>query len=377
MNFKARTGAQINPNCSAVKIRWLIEHDRSIQRGLARSELLFGTVDAWLIWKLSGGVFVTDMSNASPGLLFNINSLHYDEWILNEMGIPIEILPELHSSSEIYAYTKPEVFFDASLPIAGVAGDQFAAVFGLGGHQPGMLSCNMGTGSSLILNTGKQLFSAGGGVGSPVLWGIDGYVTRGMGSWANVSGAALQWLRDELGIIQDAAEAEIFAARVSDTSGVYFVPAFAGLGGPYNDPYSRGSFFGITQGTSKYHLVRAALEGMAYQIRDLFDVMQLRSGKKFDHIRVGGGSAKNDFLMQFMADILGIVVERPMIIESSVLGAIFLAGLATGYWESADETQSLVRVERHWEPNLSLERRNELYHGWKKAIERTCGWLKD
>jgi glycerol kinase len=375
--YEARAGSKITPNCAASKIRWLMEHDRAIQRGFARGDLLYGSVDTWLIWKLSGGAFVTDLSNVSPSLLLNAHSLHYDEWILNDLGIPYEILPELHSTSEIYAYTKPEVFYDVCLPIAGDAGDQFAAVFGMGCVQPGNLSCNMGTGTSLVLNTGNKLYPVEEGVGSPVLWGMDGHVVRGLGSWINVSGAAIQWFRDELGIIKDIAEAEIFAARVPDTLGVYFVPAFTGLGSPYQDPYTRGTFFGITQGSSKYHLVRAALEAMAYQVKDAFDVMRQRSGTSIDWIRIGGGSAKNDFLMQFIADMLGIVVERPLITDCSVLGASFFAGLATGYWESAEETQALVRIDRRWEPNFSVERREELYRGWKKAIERSHGWLKD
>ncbi len=375
--FIARTGAPMNPNCSAAKIRWLMEHDRAIQRGLARNELLFGTVDTWLIWKLSGGAYVTDLSNACPSRLFNPHSLHYDEWILNELGIPYDILPEIHTSSEIFAYTKPEIFFDARLPIAGDAGDQFAAVFGKACYQPGMLSCNLGTGASLILNTGKQLLPPGIGMDSPVLWGMDGQVTRGMGSWTNVSGAALQWFHDELEILHDLADAEIFAARVPDTFGVYFVPAFAGLGSPYHDPYSRGTFFGITQGTSKYHLVRAALEAMAYQVKDAFDVLKLQPGTDTEHLRVGGGSAKNEFLLQFIADMLGIVVERPVVTDSSVLGASLLAGLAIGFWESMEETQALTRVDRRWEPNFSVERREELYRSWKKAVERSQGWLKE
>ncbi len=375
--IEARTGVHIFPNCSATKIRWLMEHDRAIQKGLARRELIFGTVDTWLIWKLSGGAaHITDLSNACLSLLLNTHTLSYDEQLIREFGIPYEILPELHSSSEIYAYTKPEMFFDSRLPIAGDAGDQFAAVFGQACFQPGSILCNLGTGSSLTLNTGNQFYPPGKGVDSPVLWGINGQVTRGVGSWTNVSGAALQWFRDELGIIHDYAEAEVLAARVPDTLGVYFVPAFAGLAGPHDDPYSRGTFFGITQGTSKNHLVRAALEAMAYQVRDAFDVMKLRSGLNIECVRAGGGNSKNEFLMQFLADMLGITVERPIITESSVLGAGFLAGLATGYWESMDETRSLVKVERRYEPNFSIDHREYLYRGWKKAIGRSLGWLK-
>jgi glycerol kinase len=376
--FESRTGSHIFPNSSATKIRWLIENDRAIQKGLARSELLFGTIDTWLIWKLSGGAaHVTDLSNQCLSLIFNTHSLSYDDEILRMLEIPYEILPELHNSSEIYTYTQPEMFFDTRLPIAGAAGDQFAAVFGQACFRPGTILCNLGTGSSLTLNTGDQFFSPMQGLDSPILWAVDGHIVRGIGSWTNVSGAAIQWLRDELGIIHDLTEAEVFASRVPDTFGVYFVPAFAGLGSPYHDPYSRGTFFGISQATTKSHIVRAALEAMAYQVLDSFEEIKQYSGMTINNLRVGGGGAKNDFLMQFMADMLDVIVERPQIVESGVLGAGFLAGLATGFWESMSEIQSLIRIERRWEPNIPLERRESLHRGWKKAIGRSLEWLKE
>jgi glycerol kinase len=377
-DIEGRTGIHIFPNCSITKIRWLMEHDRAIQKGLAHGELLFGTVDSWLIWKLSGGeAHVTDLSNACLTQLFNTHTLSYDEHIINKYGIPYEILPELRSSGEIYAHTKTEMFFDTRLPIAGDAGDQFAPVLGLACYQPGSCLCNLGTGTSLTLNTGDQLYTPENGMDSPILWAIDGHVVRGMGSWTNVSGAAIQWFRDELGIIHDLAEAEVLASRVPDTLGVYFVPAFAGLTSPYVDPYARGTFFGITQGTSKNHLVRAAFEAMVYQVRDSFEVMKKQSGLNIETLRASGGGARNDFLMQFLSDMLAIPVERPIITESTALGAAFLAGLATGYWESLTETQNLVRVERRYEPNFSVEQRENFYKGWKKAINRSLGWLKE
>jgi glycerol kinase len=376
--IEARSGVHIFPNSSATKIRWLMEHDRAIQNGLSRGELLYGTVDTWLIWKLSGGaVHVTDLSNAGLSLLLNIQTLSYDEWMVNELNIPYEILPKLHSSSEIYTYTKPEVFFGARLPISGDAGDQFAAIFGQACFQPGSILCNLGTGSSLTLNMGTRFYPPISGMHSPVLWAINGEATRGMGSWTNVSGAAIQWFRDELGIIRDNAEAEVLASRVPNSLGVYFVPAFAGLGSPYHDPYARGTFFGITQGTSKNHLIRAALEAMVYQVRDSFEIMKNISGMNIEVLHAGGGAARNEFLLQFMADILAIPVIRPIISESSVLGAAFLAGLATGYWETLDEVQTLVQVERRFESHLPAEQREELYNGWKKAIKRSVGWLKE
>jgi glycerol kinase len=375
--IEARSGVTIYPNCSATKIHWLMQNDRAIQKGLARGELLFGTVDSWLIWKLSGGAaHVTDLSNIGPSLLLNIHHLNYDEWMLRELGIPREILPNLCSSSDVYAYTKPELFFESRIPIAGDAGDQFAAVFGQGCYQPGSMMCNLGTGSSLALNTGNQIVNPGGGVLAPILWSIDGRVTRGIGSWTNVSGAAIHWVKNELGLIHDESEAEVLAARVPNNGGVYFVPAFTGLGSPYYDPFSRGTIFGITQSTTKNHILRAALEGMAYQIRDSFEAMKQRSGIKIEYMRAGGSGAKNDFLLQFLADMLGIRVERPAIIESSVMGSVFLAGLATGFWQSMSETQALVKVERRWEPIISYDEREEYYHGWKKAVERSLGWMK-
>ena len=377
-DIERRTGMHIFPTFSVSKIRWLMENDRTIQKGIAREELLFGTVDSWLIWKLSGGqAHVTDFSNACLTLLLNSHTLSHDKKILDQFGIPIDILPELHSSSEIYAYTSPEVFFDVKIPIAGNAGDQFSPVLGQACYQPGSMMCNIGTGTSLILNTGDRIFTPEEGMDSPILWTTNGNVVRGMSSWANVSGAALQWFRDELGFIKDISEAEMLAFRVSDTQGVYFVPAFAGLTSPIVDPYCRGTFFGITQSTSKNHMVRSALEAMAYQVKDSFDVMEKQSGEDIKVLHVGGGGAKNEFLLQFLADMLGIVIERPVITESSGLGAAFLAGLTTGFWDSIDEIQNLVHIERRYSPGISVDQREELYYGWKKAIKRSIGWLKE
>jgi glycerol kinase len=376
--IKKRTGTNIVTNSSASKILWLMENDRAIQKGLANGELLFGTIDTWLVWKLSGGeAFITDISNSSLGLLFNTHTLTYDDWLINEFGIPREILPEIRSSSEIYAYTRPELFFNARIPIAAVCGDQFAAIFGQACYQLGTIHCNLGTGSGLTLNTGNQFVNPIKGIQSPILWAIDGKITRGFGSWTNFSGSAIQWLRDELGIINDFNDAEIMASRVPDSGGVYFVPSFSGISGPHDDPYARGTIFGISQNTSKNHLVRAALEAMAFQVRDSFDSLQQVSKIAINNVRVGGGGAKNDLLMQFLANILGIVVERPVVSESSVLGAAFLAGLATGFWESTEQTQSLVHMDRSWKPEISKEQRDQLFHGWNKAIERSSGWLKD
>ena len=371
-----RTGTHIFQNNSGTKIKWLMENDKSIQRGIIRGELLFGTVDSWLIWKLSGGaVYVTDLSNTCMSLLLNTHTLGYDDEFLREIGIPYEVLPELHSSSEIYAYTDPDIFLGCRLPIASDIGDQFSSVFGQACFEKGMMSCNIGTGSSLTLNVGNRIFPPGFGLDSPILWTVEEKIARGISSWVNTSGAAIQWLRDELGIIHDPAEAEVLANRVPNTQGVYFVPAFNGLGSPYGDVYARGSFFGITQSTSKNHLVRSALEAMAYQIKDSFIAINQKYGEEISEICVTGGGAKNDFLLQFLSDILGISVKRPVVYESSVLGAAFMAGLATGYWESMDEISALVEIDRKFEPYYTEEYREEIYCGWKKAVSRTIGWL--
>ncbi|MEL7657502.1 MAG: FGGY-family carbohydrate kinase, partial [Bacillota bacterium] len=303
-------------------------------------------------------------------------NLTYDDWLMNEFGIPREILPEIRSSSEIYAYTRPDLFFNARIPISAVCADQFAAIFGQACYKSGTIHCNLGTGSGLTLNTGNRLIPPVKGVQSPVLWAIDGKITRGFGSWTNFSGSAIQWLRDELGIIHNFNDAEIMASRVPDSGGVYFVPSFSGLSGSNDDPYARGTIFGIAQNTSKNHLVRAALDAMAFQVRGSFDLLHEVSKISITNVRVGGGGAKNELLMQILANILGIVVERPLVSESSVLGAAFLAGLATGYWESTEQTQSLVQIDRTWEPELSKDQRDRLYTGWTRAIERSAGWLK-
>jgi glycerol kinase len=376
--IEARTGSRIFPNTYATKIRWLMENDRAIQKGLARGELLFGSVDSWLIWKLSGGAaHVTDLTHAGPNLLLNAASLTYDAWMLDKLEIPLEILPELHSSSEIYAYTRPEVFFGARLPIAGDAGDLLSAVFGQGCYKPGDMVCTIGAGSFLTVNTGSRFYPPAAGVVSPILWSLDDRIVRGLASWSNVSGAAIKWLQDQLGIIRDDSEAEVFANRVSNSSGVYFVPAFTGLEMPYGDPFARGSFFGITEATTKNHIVRAAFEAIAYQLRDSFEVLKLNTELKIDDLRVGGAISRSEVLLQFMADILDMPVERTAIFESSALGAAFLAGLASGYWNSIDEIEELVRIERRFEPHLSADQRESLYRGWKKAIGRSLGWLKD
>ena len=377
VGIETRTGMGIVPNASATKIRWLMENDAAIQKGMARGELLFGTIDSWLIWKLSGGAaHVTDHSNASITLLWNVHTLSYDEWMLNELAIPREILPELRSSSEIYAYTASELFSGAHIPIASAAFDQSAALFGQACFHAGMAKVTFGIGSSLVLNTGHKLGGAIPQVGGLALWAVNGELTYGLVGWIDISGAAIQWLRDGLGIIQEPREAEGLATQVLDTQGVYFVPAFVGLPMPHYDPSARGTIIGITRETTKHHIARAALEAMAYQTRDCFDQMK-QSGLEIKILRADGDGAKSNFLLQFEADILGIPVERPVVTNTTVLGAAFLAGLAVGYWGSLEEIASKWRLERRFEPGISADHRDSLYRGWQKAIRHAAGWLTD
>ena len=376
--LQARTGVVIAPNCAGTKIRWLMENDKSVQKGMARGEILFGTIDSWLIWKLSGGaVHVTDLSNAACTLLLNAHTLTYDEWMLNELAIPRDILPNLRSSSEIYTHTDPDIFFGVRIPIGGAVTDQSAALFGQACFNAGMAKTTFGTGSSLTLNIGSKCIAPESGLSAPVHWAISGDVTYGLAGWHNVSGGVIKWLKDGLGIIQEDREADGLATQVPDTQGVYFVPAFLGLDAPYFDAYARGTIIGITSETKKHHIARAALEAMIYQIRDSYELIRRTSGFEITIIRADGGGAKSDFLLQFEADILGIPVERPVITETTVLGAAYLAGLAVGYWGSLEEIASKWRLERRFEPGISADHRESLYHGWQKAIRHAAGWLKE
>ena len=376
--IEERTGMVIIPNASATKIAWLLENDPEVRAGVDKGELLFGTIDTWLIWKLSGGAaHVTDLSNATGTLMLNAYSLDYDDFILNELKIPREILPELRSSSEVYAHTDPKEFFGASIPIAGIAGDQQAATFGQACVKPGMAKNTYGTGAFLLFNCGNTYIPSKRSMMAPVLWKLnDGSVSYGFEGLIDVSGAAIQWLRDGLGIIEKSSDSEKLAREVENSGGVYFVPAFVGLGAPHFDSYARGTMFGITRSTTKQHLCRAALESMAYQVRDAFNMIESDVGRPLNTLRVDGGGAKNDLMLQFQADILGIPVERPVVSETTVLGAAYLAGLAVGYWTSLDDISSNWRIDKRFEPQMPEDKREELYDGWKNAVKRSGGWLK-
>lgn len=370
--IEARTGMVIVPDVTAAKIRWLMDNDQAIQKGIARGELLCGTIDSWLIWKLSGGAaHVTDHSNASLTLLLNASSLTYDDELLAELGIPREILPELRRSSDHYADTDPEAFFGARVPIAGSAGDQQIAVFGQACLRPGMAKNTYSTGSFMLLNTGERYLPPADGLFSPVLWTIDDSVVYGLEGKADVAGDAIQWLQDGLGLIRELGEAEGLASQVPDTQGLYFVPPFGGLATSHAGLYARGAILGITRGITRHHIARAALEALAYQTRDFFELIRKReTGLAPGLLRADGRIAKSDFLLQFQADILGIPVERPMYTNTAVLGAAYLAGLAIGYWASVEEVAAYWRLDCRFEPRVSAERREELYHGWQRALQQ-------
>jgi len=373
-DIEARTGMVIVPDVTASKIRWLMDNDQSIQKGIARGQLLCGTIDSWLIWKLSGGAaHMTDHSNASLTLLLNATSLTYDDQMLNDLGIPREILPDLRRSSELYTYTDPEAFFGVRVPIGGAGGDQQIAVLGQACVEVGMVKNTYSTGSFVLFNTGSRYLTPADGLFSPVLWTIGESVLYGLEGKADVSGDLILWLQDGLGILHEVGEAEGLASQVTDTQGVYFVPPFAGsdmvrTGTNFN---SRGAILGVTRGVTKHHIVRAALEALAYQTRDFVEVIKKREpGSPLRVLRADGNIAKSDFLLQFQADILGIPVERPVFTNTAALGAAYLAGLTVGYWSSIEEVVACWKRERYFEPQLSEERREELYHGWQRAVKQ-------
>lgn len=376
--FQQKTGLVLDAYFSGTKLKWLLDHVPQARERAARGELAFGTIDSWLIFKLSGA-HVTDTSNASRTMLFNIHSLEWDDELLALLDIPRSLLPQVVPSSGIAAYARAE-FFGAPLPIAGIAGDQQAATFGQACHQPGMAKNTYGTGCFMLMNTGKQAVTSRNNLLTTIGWtfGADAaastdYMLEGS---VFMGGATVQWLRDGLGIIKDSAEVEALAASVPDADGVLFVPAFAGLGAPYWDPYARGTIVGITRGTTKAHIARAALEGIAYQIVDVLEAMQKDSGIQLKELRVDGGAARNDLLMQFQADILGVPVVRPEVTETTALGAAYLAGLAVGFWSSQQEIAAQWQIERRFEPQMADDQRQRRLRAWHRAVERSRGWAE-
>ncbi|OAT73621.1 glycerol kinase GlpK [Parageobacillus thermoglucosidasius] len=368
--FREKTGLLIDPYFSGTKVKWILDNVEGAREKAEKGDLLFGTVDTWLIWKLSGGrVHVTDYSNASRTLLFNIHTLQWDEEILTILGIPKSMLPEVRPSSEVYAKTIPHHFFGVEVPIAGAAGDQQAALFGQACFEEGMAKNTYGTGCFMLMNTGEKAVQSKHGLLTTIAWGIDGKVEYALEGSIFVAGSAIQWLRDGLRMIKQASDSETYAEKVDSTDGVYVVPAFVGLGTPYWDSDVRGAVFGLTRGTTKEHFIRATLESLAYQTKDVLTAMEADSGIALKTLRVDGGAVKNNFLMQFQSDMLGVPVERPVINETTALGAAYLAGLAVGYWKDRKEIATQWQLERQFEPKMAKEKQEKLYDGWKKAVK--------
>jgi glycerol kinase len=373
--FREKTGLLIDAYFSGTKVKWILDHVEGAREKAERGELLFGTIDTWLIWKLSGGkAHVTDYSNASRTLMFNIHELKWDDELLEILTVPKSMLPEVRPSSEIYAHTAPYHFFGKEVPIAGAAGDQQAALFGQACYEEGMAKNTYGTGCFMLMNTGEKAVSSKHGLLTTIAWGLNGKVEYALEGSIFVAGSAIQWLRDGLRMFKNAADSETYAERVESTDGVYVVPAFVGLGTPYWDSNVRGAIFGLTRGTQKEHFVRATLESLAYQTKDVLVSMEADSGISLKTLRVDGGAVKNNFLMQFQSDILGVPVERPVVNETTALGAAYLAGLAVGYWKDQSEIAKQWNIDRTFEPSMSEEKRNELYEGWKKAVKATMAF---
>ncbi|SDZ79613.1 glycerol kinase GlpK [Bacillus nitratireducens] len=369
---REKTGLLIDAYFSGTKVKWILDNVEGAREKAENGELLFGTIDTWLVWKLSGGkAHVTDYSNASRTLMFNIHDLQWDDELLDMLTVPKSMLPEVRPSSEIYGETIDYHFFGQNVPIAGVAGDQQAALFGQACFGEGMAKNTYGTGCFMLMNTGEKAVASEHGLLTTIAWGLDGKVNYALEGSIFVAGSAIQWLRDGMRMFKDASESEVYASRVASTDGVYVVPAFVGLGTPYWDSEVRGAMFGVTRGTTKEHFIRATLESLAYQTKDVLCAMEADSGIKLNTLRVDGGAVKNNFLMQFQSDMLDVPVERPVINETTALGAAYLAGLAVGYWKNQDEIKEQWHMDKRFTPEMEAETSEELYAGWKKAIEAT------
>ncbi|MGV2939721.1 glycerol kinase GlpK [Mesobacillus sp. LC4] len=367
--FREKTGLLIDAYFSGTKVKWILDNVDGAREKAEAGKLMFGTIDTWLIWKLSGGkAHVTDYSNASRTLMFNIHDLKWDEELLQILGVPAAMLPEVRPSSEVYAKTVPYHFFGQEIPIAGAAGDQQAALFGQTCFEEGMGKNTYGTGCFMLMNTGEKAVKSEHGLLTTIAWGLNGKVEYALEGSIFVAGSALQWLRDGLRMLKDASDSETYAEKVESTDGVYVVPAFVGLGTPYWDSDVRGAVFGLTRGTSKEHFVRATLESLAYQAKDVLAAMEADSGIELKTLRVDGGAVKNNFLMNFQSDILNVPVERPVVNETTALGAAYLAGLAVGYWADQQEIATQWAIDKKFEPKMPEEDRNQLYSGWKKAV---------
>ena len=372
--IREKTGLVVDAYFSGTKITHLLETIPGLRERAARGEVLFGTVDSFLIWRLTGGrAHVTDVSNASRTLLFNIHTLEWDDELLRVLNVPRAMLPEVRSSSEVYGETAANLF-GASIPIAGAAGDQQAALFGQACFEPGTAKNTYGTGCFMLLNTGRRAVPSEHGLLATVGWKRNGQVTYALEGAVFIAGAAVQWLRDGIGCIRTSSEVEQLMATVPDSDGVYLVPAFVGLGAPHWDAYARGAILGLTRKTTVAHLARAAVESMAYQTRDVLDLMQQEAGLKLARLKVDGGATVNESLMQFQADLLGVPVDRPVVAETTALGAAYLAGLAVGYWKDEADVAQNWALDREFTPSMPPERRDRLYQGWKKAVTRALDW---
>lgn len=370
--IRKKTGLIIDPYFSATKIRWILDHVNGAQERAEKGELLFGTIDTWLLWKLTeGAVHVTDYTNASRTMLFNIHNLKWDDTILKLLNIPKKILPEVRSNSEIYGKTSPYTFFGGKIPISGMAGDQQAALFGQLALQPGMVKNTYGTGSFIVMNTGFTPTESNNNLLTTVAYALNGHITYALEGSVFVAGSAIQWLRDSMKMIKTAPESENAVFKSKSENEVYVVPAFTGLGAPYWDSEARGAIFGITRGTTNYDLIKATLQSLAYQTRDVVDTMQLDSGIKIPVLRVDGGASNNNYLVQFQADILGIAIERAKMSETTGMGASFLAGLAVGFWNNTEELKELSVIGPTFKSKMDKAYREKLYQGWKNAIGAT------
>ena len=372
---RGKTGLMIDAYFSATKVRWLLEHTQDGQSRAESGELCTGTVDSWLLYRLTGGrVHATDVSNASRTMLFNIHTQEWDADLLSQLGIPLAMLPEVRPSSSVFGETGPGLF-GAAVPIACLAGDQSAALFGQGCFQPGMLKNTYGTGVFLLMQTGEQPLPPPAGLVTSIAWQLGGQQTQyALEGSVFITGAAVQWLRDGLGVIKNASDTEGIAESVSDTGGMYFVPAFAGLGAPHWDPYARGTIVGLTGSTNRAHIVRATLEAIAYQVKDVVEVGRSSYASEIPVVRADGGGSANQFLMQFQSDMLGVPVEVPKVTETTALGAAYLAGLAVGFWDSQPELSAQWRLGARYEPQMSRDEADKLYAGWQRAMERSRDW---
>ena len=375
--FRKKTGLIIDAYFSGTKVKWILDHVQGARERAKRGELLFGTVETWLIWKMTKGtVHVTDYSNASRTLLYNINTLEWDKDILEELDIPEAMLPQVKPSSCVYGVTDSS-FFGGEIPIAGAAGDQQSALFGQTCFSEGDAKNTYGTGCFLLINTGEKPVFSKNGLVTTIAWGLDGKVNYALEGSVFVAGAVIQWLRDELRLIDSAEDSEYMARKVKDTNGCYVVPAFTGLGAPYWDQYARGTIVGLTRGVNKCHIIRASLESMAYQVHDVIEAMQADSGIELNSLKVDGGASANNFIMQAQADMIQVPVKRPVCVETTAMGAAYLAGLAVGYWNNKDEIIENWNIDRVFQPQITKEERDRKTKGWKKAVKCAYGWARE